>query len=91
MGGGREDCSRKCECLSLLCLPFMGSDPQEFDYDTEPRSYLLMIEASNQRSPPLTATTSLTVTLFDVNDERPEFSLSSYSFSVSFLAIHYQR
>ena len=62
---------------------FIVSDPQEFDYETRPRSYLLVIEARDMRSPEMAATTNLTITLFDVNDELPEFSTSSYTFSVS--------
>ena len=84
MAGESKDCNGKCECLNvLLCLMFMVSDPQEFDYETGPRSYLLVIEARNMRSPSLAATTNFTIILFDVNDELPEFSTSPYTFSVS--------
>jgi hypothetical protein len=62
---------------------FIVSDPQAFDYETGPRSYLLVIEARDMRSPEMAATTNLTITLFYVNDELPEFSTSSYTFSVS--------
>ena len=64
-------------CIWLLLV---ASGPQEFDYETGPRSYLLVIEATDQV---MTATANVIVTLFNINDNNLEYTSPSYAFSVS--------
>ena len=52
------------------------------DYETR-SSYTLRVRASNSGSPNLERFTNVTVTLRDLNDNRPVFSMPSYVFAVS--------
>ena len=54
-----------------------------FDADSSPYSYQLTVEASDGGSPSLTTNTSVEITLEDVNDNDPEFTVDPFEFEVA--------
>ena len=54
-----------------------------FDADTTPNSYELTVEAMDGGDPPLSANTTVEITLADVNDNDPEFSADPFKFDVA--------
>lgn len=52
-----------------------------FDYEHQDR-YVFVIRASDQGSPPHTATATLILNILDVNDGRPRFSQPEYHFDI---------
>ena len=54
----------------------------QFDYERESR-YVFHVLAVDQGQPPLTATTTVTINVLDINDESPRFSAPNYTMSVT--------
>ena len=53
-----------------------------FDFEDVPR-YVFTVLAVDEGEQPLTSTTTVTVIVLDVNDEKPRFTLSNYTMQVS--------
>ena len=50
-----------------------------FDYETDPADLEVIVIATDSGSPPLSAQAQVTVTLIDVNEFAPQFTMDSYS------------
>ena len=55
----------------------------DFDADEPPYSYEITVEATDGGMPPMSSNVSVEITLEDVNDNDPEFTLPRFQFSVA--------
>ena len=54
-----------------------------FDYETDPTDLEIIVIATDSGSPPLSAQAVITVSLIDVNEFVPQFTMDSYSVEIS--------
>ena len=54
-----------------------------FDYESDPTDLEIIIIATDSGSPPLSAQAGITVTLIDINEFVPQFTMDSYSVEIS--------
>ena len=53
-----------------------------FDYETDPTDLEIIVVATDSGSPPLSAQAQVTVTLIDVNEFAPQFTMGSYGVEI---------